>query len=163
MLTSAHSGAWQRYAVCTRVCQLHPQPVAAPASRAIPMIFRLFRRTPPDPSIAALYGAIVAQARAGAFYQHYRVPDTVDGRFEMIVLHLVLLLHRLDRDGEPARILGQGVFDQFCRDMDANLREMGVGDLSVPRRMRGVGEAFYGRRRVYAAALAGTDSPALSK
>src|SRR4029077_120637 len=104
------------------------------------MIFRLFRRTPRDPSIAALYGAIVAQARTEAFYQHYHVPDTVNGRFEMIVLHLVLLLHRLHREGEQGRMLGQGVFYYFCRDMDANFREMGVGDLAVPRRMRGVGE-----------------------
>jgi cytochrome b pre-mRNA-processing protein 3 len=125
------------------------------------MIFRLFRRTPQDPSIALLYGAIVAQARATAFYQCYDVPDTVNGRLEMVMLHLVLLLRRLDLEGQQERILGQGVFDDFCRDMDANLREMGVGDLSVPRRMRGVGEAFYGRQKVYAAALAGLDTTAL--
>jgi cytochrome b pre-mRNA-processing protein 3 len=122
--------------------------------RASPMIFHLFRRAPPDPSIALLYGAIVAQARAPAFYQSYGVPDTVNGRFEMIVLHLVLLLQRLELPQDPARELGQGVFDRFCRDMDANLREMGVGDLYVPRKMRGLGEAFYGRQQVYAAAVA---------
>jgi cytochrome b pre-mRNA-processing protein 3 len=125
------------------------------------MIFRLFRRTPRDPSIALLYGAIVAQARAGVFYQNYHVPDTVSGRFEMIVLHLVLLLRRLGLEGEQGRALGQDVFDHFCRDMDANLREMGVGDLSVPREMRGLGEAFYGRQQAYAAALAGADRAAL--
>jgi cytochrome b pre-mRNA-processing protein 3 len=118
------------------------------------MIFHLFRRTPPDPSIALLYGVIVAQARAPAFYQSYGVPDTVDGRFEMIVLHLVLLLQRLELRQDPVRNIGQGVFDRFCRDMDDNLREMGVGDLSVPQKMRGMGEAFYGRQQVYRAALA---------
>jgi cytochrome b pre-mRNA-processing protein 3 len=118
------------------------------------MIFHLFRRAPPDPSIALLYGVIVAQARAPAFYQSYGVPDTVNGRFEMIVLHLVLLLQRLELRQDPVRDIGQGVFDRFCHDMDANLREMGVGDLSVPRKMRGLGEAFYGRQQVYLAALA---------
>jgi len=118
------------------------------------MIFHLFRRTPPDPNIALLYGAIVAQARMPAFYQSYGVPDTVNGRFEMVVLHLVLLLQQLELRQDPVRETGQGGFDRFCRDMDANLREMGVGDLSVPRKMRGLGEAFYGRQQVYLAALA---------
>jgi cytochrome b pre-mRNA-processing protein 3 len=126
------------------------------------MIFHLFRRTPPDPSIALLYGAIVAQARAPAFYQSYGVPDTVNGRFEMIVLHLVLLLQRLELRQEPMGELGQGVFDRFCRDMDANLREIGVGDLSVPRKMRSMGEAFYGRQQVYAAALASPERAPLA-
>jgi cytochrome b pre-mRNA-processing protein 3 len=118
------------------------------------MIFHLFRRTPRSLSIAPLYGTIVAQARSAAFYQTYGVPDTVNGRFEMVVLHTVLLLRRLAAEPEPVRQLGQGVFDHFCRDMDANLREMGVGDLAVPRKMRSIGEAFYGRQQVYDAALA---------
>jgi cytochrome b pre-mRNA-processing protein 3 len=121
------------------------------------MIFHLFRRTPRDSIIASLYGTIVAQARATAFYQNFDVPDTVNGRFEMVVLHTVLLLHRLTTEPAPIRRLGQSVFDSFCRDMDANLREMGVGDLAVPRKMRGIGEAFYGRQRVYEAALAVPD------
>jgi cytochrome b pre-mRNA-processing protein 3 len=66
----------------------------------------------------------------------------------------VLLLRRLAAEPKPIRQLGQGVFDHFCRDMDANLREMGVGDLAVPREMRSIGEAFYGRQQVYDAALA---------
>jgi len=118
------------------------------------MIFHLFRRTPRDPSIASLYGAIVAQARVRAFYQCYGVPDSVNGRFELIVLHAVLLVSRLAREGEPGRLIGQAVFDHFCDDMDANLRELGVGDLAVPRQMRGIGEAFYGRQRVYEEAMA---------
>jgi len=118
------------------------------------MILRRFRRTPQDDSIASLYGAIVAQARQPAFYRVYSVPDTVNGRFEMIVLHAALVMRRLDAEAGPARRLGQAVFDRFCSDMDGNLREMGVGDLAVPRQMRSIGEAFYGRKRAYEAALA---------
>ena len=112
-----------------------------------------FRRSPKS-TIAALYGAIVAQARLPVFYAGLGVPDTVLGRFDLIVLHLVLLLRRL-RAGEAAhRALAQGVFDAFCRDMDDNLREMGISDQGVPRQMRKVGEAFYGRAQAYEAALA---------
>ena len=79
------------------------------------MILHLFRRTPQDDSIASLYGTIVAQARAPAFYQSYGVPDTVNGRLEMIMLHAVLVLGRLEGEAEPLRRLGQAVFDAFCR------------------------------------------------
>src|SRR5215208_2599562 len=120
------------------------------------MIFQRFRRVPESDSIAALYGIIVAQARAPAFYQDYGVPDTIDGRFEMVVLHTVLVLRRLDAESGPIRGMGQGLFDLFCGDMDGSLREMGVGDLGVPREMRRIGEAFYGRQAAYVAALATT-------
>jgi len=116
------------------------------------MILRLFR---PQPSDAArlLYDQIVAQARSPGFYRDYRVPDTFDGRFEVVVLHLFLLLHRLKLVGDGDRALGQQVFDCFCQDMDENLREIGVSDLKVPKEMRRVGEAYYGRAGVYEAAL----------
>ncbi len=126
------------------------------------MILRLFRRAPRDEIIASLYGTIVAQARAPLFYQIYRVPDTVNGRFEMVTLHSVLLVRHLEQRPEPARRLGQGVFDRFCTDMDGSMREMGVGDLAVPRKMRRVGEAFYGRLRAYGAALASPDEGLLA-
>ena len=126
------------------------------------MISRLFRRTPEDHSIASLYGMIVAQARAPAFYQYYGVPDTVNGRLEMIMLHAVLVLQRLEGGAQPARALGQGLFDHFCRDMDDNMREMGVGDLAVPRKMRWIGEAFYGRQAAYRAAMAAPDEHPLA-
>jgi cytochrome b pre-mRNA-processing protein 3 len=117
------------------------------------MIFPLFqRRTAPDTN-SILYGTIVAQARSPVFYRDYGVPDTVDGRFELILLHLFLLLRRLDSDRE----LGQQVFDLFCRDMDRNLREIGISDLKVPAEMRRIGEAYYGRARAYQAALASKD------
>jgi cytochrome b pre-mRNA-processing protein 3 len=125
------------------------------------MIFHLFRRAPQSDSIASLYGMIVAQARAPAFYQDYGVPDTVDGRFEMVVLHTVLVLRRVEAELGHVRRLGQAVFDVFCRDMDASLREMGVGDLKVPREMGRIGEAFYGRKAAYVAALASSDNEPL--
>jgi hypothetical protein len=121
------------------------------------MILRQFGLNSQDRSIRELYGAIVAQARSVAFYSAYGVPDTVEGRFDLIVLHIVLLLARLDRNGSSARGIGQKLFDAFCRDLDANLREMGVGDLAVPKRMRHFGEAFYGRQAAYLAALAARD------
>jgi cytochrome b pre-mRNA-processing protein 3 len=127
------------------------------------MIFRLFRRTPRDHTIASLYGTIVAQARVPAFYQIYGVPDTVNGRLEMIMLHAVLFLRRLEDEAAPVRALGQGLFDRFCRDMDDSMREMGVGDLAVPRKMRRIGEAFYGRQAVYRAALAAPDERPLAE
>ena len=129
------------------------------------MIFRLFRRDPTAGTIDALYGVIVAQARNPAFYLTYGAPDTAEGRFDMIVLHLTLLCRRLGRErgaGEQAaRALSQHVFDMFCSDMDHNLREMGVGDLTVPKKMRRLGEAFFGRLEVYDRALAASDGEEL--
>lgn len=117
------------------------------------MILRPFRRSAEARTIASLYGMIVAQARQPIFYADFGVPDTVQGRFDLIVLHLVLVLRRLDRAGEQGRLLGQRLFDAFCRDLDGNLREMGIGDLAVPKHMQRFGEAFYGRRAAYLAAL----------
>ena len=131
------------------------------------MILARFRRNSQARTIQVLYGAIVAQARSVAFYTDYRVPDTVEGRFDLIVLHLVLLLRRLDGRAEAARDfgqdLGQELFDAFCRDLDANLREMGVGDLAVPKRMQAFAEAFYGRQAAYLAALDAADQRVFEK
>jgi cytochrome b pre-mRNA-processing protein 3 len=123
------------------------------------MMFHFFRRKSWSRSIASLYGTIVAQARAAPFYRIYGVPDTVNGRFELVVLHTVLVLRRLESEPAPIRRLGQGLFDRFCGDMDGSLREMGVGDLAVPDKMRKIGEAFYGRQAAYGTAL-GTPDPA---
>ena len=127
------------------------------------MILKRFRLSPGKRKIDDLYGAIVAQSRHAAFYIGYGVPDTIDGRFDLIVLHMVLLLARLDRGGPSARDLGQSLFDRFCRDLDANLREMGVGDLAVPKRMRRFAEAFYGRQAAYLVALDAPDGRELEK
>jgi cytochrome b pre-mRNA-processing protein 3 len=130
------------------------------------MIFRLFRRGPQATTITALYGAIVAQARVPAFYLAFGVTDTPEGRFDLVVLHLALVCRRLGRaagaEQAAGRTLSQGVFDMFCRDMDDNLREMGVGDLTVPKTMRKLGEAFYGRLDVYDRALASADPAELA-
>ena len=101
-----------------------------------------------------LYGRIVEQARRPAFYAECGVPDTIDGRFDMIVLHAVLVLRRLRREGEEGRALGQETFDAMMDDMDRSLREMGVGDLGVGRRVKAMARAFYGRAEAYEAALA---------
>ena len=90
----------------------------------------------------------MAQAREPLFYRDLDVPDTVDGRFDLLLLHLWLVLRRL-RTAEGGTALSQALFDHFCDDMDANLREMGVGDLTVPKRMQAFGEAFYGRTAAY--------------
>ncbi len=125
------------------------------------MIFPLFRRRAQAHTISTLYGMIVAQARLPSFYRDYAVADTVNGRFDLIVLHLALVLDRLAL--EPGlHDLGQGVFDRFCQDMDHNLREMGIGDLKVPKEMRRMGEAFYGRAQAYRAALTADDTRALA-
>ena len=116
------------------------------------MILHLFRRQPSDAAVS-LYERIVAQARSPGFYRDYGVSDTLDGRFEMIVLHLFLVLRRLESTGDNGSVLGQQVFDLFCRDMDENLREIGVSDLKVPKEMRRIGEAYYGRAWAYDAAL----------
>jgi cytochrome b pre-mRNA-processing protein 3 len=125
------------------------------------MILPLFRRASRSGgTISALYGAIVAQARSPAFYRDYSVADTVDGRFELILVHLALALRRLGRE-EALRPLGQEIFDLFCADMDRNLREMGISDLKVPKEMERIGTAFYGRKAAYDAALDAAGDTAL--
>ena len=99
-------------------------------------------------TIEAIYGMIVAQAREPAFYADLHVRDTVNGRFDMLILHLWLVLRRL-KQVPGGSSLSQALFDRFCADMDDNLREMGVGDLTVPKRMQAFGEAFYGRSSAY--------------
>ncbi|MCW5700373.1 MAG: ubiquinol-cytochrome C chaperone family protein [Rhodospirillales bacterium] len=109
-----------------------------------------------------LYGQLVQQARLPAFYSHHGVPDTPDGRFDMIVLHAVLVLRRLKRDHERTQKLAQAIFDLMFADMDQNLREMGVGDMSIGKRIKGMAKAFYGRLASYDDALNGADDAALT-
>lgn len=112
----------------------------------------LKKAAPSQRTIDAIYGMIVAQARQPGFYAGFHVPDTVDGRFDMVLLHLWMVLRML-RQGPAGEEPAQKLFDRFCTDMDDNLREMGVGDLTVPKRMQKFGEAFYGRTAAYDAAL----------
>ena len=125
-------------------------------------MFRWLKRSPRADTIHRLYGAIVAQGRQPAFYAGYGVADTPAGRFDMILLHLILFIRRLRRESAPIRALGQGVFDLFCREMDHSFREMGIGDLAVPKHMRRVAEAFYGRAAAYDAAIEAADEEQLA-
>jgi cytochrome b pre-mRNA-processing protein 3 len=126
------------------------------------MLLRFRRRRERLATIERLYGAIVAQARTPAFYLALGVPDTAEGRFDLVVLHVHLLFRRLSGQGAEMQALGQGIFDRFVTDMDDSLREMGTGDLAVPKRMRAMGEAFYGRAEAYDQALAASRDDALA-
>jgi cytochrome b pre-mRNA-processing protein 3 len=116
--------------------------------------FNHFRkpRLAPRGTIEAIYGMIVTQAREPLFYRDLGVSDTVNGRFDLLILHLWMVLRRM-RPIAGGEGLAQALFDRFCADMDANLREMGVGDMTVPKRMQAFGEAFYGRAAAYDRAL----------
>lgn len=109
-------------------------------------------------TIEVIYGMIVTQAREPLFYRDLAVPDTVNGRFDLLLLHLWMVLRRM-RPMPGGADLSQALFDRFCDDMDANLREMGVGDLTVPKRMQAFGEAFYGRSAAYDLALTAGREP----
>lgn len=111
----------------------------------------------------ALYDEIVGHARWPAYYQAGAVPDTLDGRFDMISLVLALYLGAVDQLDEPAaRALAGAVEGLFFADMDRGLRELGVGDLSVGKQVKRMAEAFYGRRAAYQSALAAGDEAAFS-
>src|ERR1035441_8463356 len=122
--------------------------------------FNHFRkpRAPSRGTIEAIYGMIVTQRRQPSFYRDLGVADTVNGRFDLLVLHLWMVLRRF-QSADGAANLSQALFDRFCDDMDANLREMGVGDLTVPKRMQAFGEAFYGRAVAYDLALTSGQEP----
>lgn len=122
---------------------------------------RLGRRAGQERTGYLLYGAAVAAARELYCYAELGVPDTLDGRFDLIGLHAFLLIHRLRFLPEPGPALAQAVFDAMFGDMDKALREMGVGDLSVGRRVRTMWEAFHGRARAYEDALNSPDVDAL--
>ena len=110
------------------------------------------------PSAAVLYRTTVKQAREPIFYAAYGVPDTLDGRFELIALHMFFVLHRLKADGPSAEPFSQELFDTMFGDMDRSLREMGVTDLGVGRRVRAMAEGLYGRMAAYEAGLAADES-----
>ena len=115
---------------------------------------RIFRRFFPAGSDNAyhVYGALVAQARRPYFYAGLDVADTLDGRFDMILLHAALVLHRLNAaDGDKS--LAQDLVDVMFADLDRSLREMGVGDLAVPKRIAKLAADYNGRRTAYEAAL----------
>jgi cytochrome b pre-mRNA-processing protein 3 len=109
-----------------------------------------------------LYGAAVAAAREPCLYADLGVPDTLDGRFDLVGLHVFLLIRRLTMPPTPESALAQAVFDAMFADMDVSLREMGVGDLSVGKRVRAMWEAFHGRAAAYQRAMDAGDPAALA-
>ena len=119
-----------------------------------------FKRSKHKDQAHSLYMALVGQARKPAFYRHCEVPDSLDGRFELIVIHAALLLRRLRHEGETGIELGQTVFDVMIDDMDQSLREMGAGDLAVGHRVKAMARAFFGRAAAYEAALSAADDDA---
>jgi cytochrome b pre-mRNA-processing protein 3 len=104
------------------------------------------------------YWRVVEQARQPIFFTSYGVPDTLDGRFELICLHAFLYLYRLKAERPRARRLCQLFFDRMFMDLDRALREMGTGDLSVGSQVKRMAQAFYGRIRAYERGLASDDS-----
>jgi len=129
-------------------------------------MFALFRANPVREAAELAYRCVVEQARRPGFFRDGGVPDTVDGRFELICLHAFLYLHRLKGERPHAAPLGQRFFDTMFADFDRSLREMGTGDLSVGRHVKRMAQAFYGRIAAYEEGLAGDDSalrPALER
>ncbi len=116
----------------------------------------LFKRAKPVTPVP-LYMGLVRLGRTPWFYTHGAVPDTIDGRFDMMTLMVSLLLLRLERDGEAHRDFGTALIETFVADMDESLRESGVGDLGVGKHVRKMAEAFVGRYGAYRAAAASGD------
>jgi cytochrome b pre-mRNA-processing protein 3 len=109
-----------------------------------------------------LYGHAVAAARDPYLYETLGAPDTLDGRFDLVGLYAFLLIRRLRREAAPGPALAQALFDAMFADMDINLRELGVGDMVVGKRVRAMWEAFHGRSSAYAEAMDAADQPGLA-
>jgi cytochrome b pre-mRNA-processing protein 3 len=124
-------------------------------------LFSIFREKPEKTAASALYAAIVEQSRRPEYFSRMGVPDTVDGRFDILVLNAALPMRRLTSAGDKAAKVSQALFNLMFQDFDQSLREMGVGDIIVPKRIKEMGEAFYGRALAYDKALAANDSAAL--
>ncbi len=118
---------------------------------------------PRNPSLLTMeiYGSIVTSARQSTFYSTWGVPDTREGRFEMLALHVALVMRRLTLIGPTGTALGRAVAEAFVTDLDDNMREIGIGDLAVPRKIKKAGAALFDRYQNYGAALETTDSDAL--
>ena len=123
-------------------------------------MFGLFRKNR-DAVVDRIYDQILVQARQPSLFLDHAVPDTVEGRYDMMVLHAFLAVHRLGRAGDAGRDLSQAACNKFFAEMDLALREMGVGDLAVPKRMKTIAELYSGCSAAYAAALGCADDAAL--
>ena len=116
---------------------------------------------PYEDTAFSLYGAIVAQARQPYFFEELSVADTIEGRYDMMIMHAFLAFNRLQQQGEEAEALNQCVFDTMFKDIDQSLRESGVGDMGVGPRIRKMASAFYGRIKAYSDALEKDDDDEL--
>jgi len=119
-------------------------------------MFGWLRRRSEDEVVARVYERIVAQSRRPEFYRDLGVADSLDGRFDMLALHAMLVLRRFKFDGEKTQRIGQDLFDHMFFDMDRSLREIGVSDLSVGKRVKQMSSAFLGRIAAYEEGLDGT-------
>ncbi len=126
------------------------------------MILRFLRKDPERETARALYLAIVEASRRPEPFRVWGVDDTPTGRFEVLAAHMLIALRRLRAEGEAAKGFSQKVFDAFFDDMDNELRELGVGDLTVGKKIRKMAEGFYGRAGAYDAALDAGDDAALT-
>ena len=124
---------------------------------------RLFNRSRFSERAHLLYDAIAAQARTPALYRCHAIPDTFDGRFEFLVLHVLLVMRRLRSSGSEGAAAAQELFDLVFADLDRALRETGVGDLKVGSRVRRMAQAYFGRARALDDALAAAVPDALDK
>lgn len=128
------------------------------------MLFRLFRQRKHNRVIVdRQYAALTATARTPAFYADLAVPDTVMGRFEMLSLVLILFFRRTAKSGRSGQELAQEIIDAFFQDVDHSIRELGVGDQSVPKRMKKFAGMFYGRLESYSQALEADDAERLAE
>ena len=132
--------------------------VAGSAEFANAMVKLFQRSTPRQRHEETLYLALVAQARAPAFYTTGGVPDTMLGRFEMICLHAFLVFRRLKAAGPAGRRLSQAVHDQMFADMDRSLRELGIGDMGIGKRVKALARNLYGRIAAYDDGLVAGDA-----
>jgi len=117
----------------------------------------IFRRNPYRHQAYAAYASIVEHARAPEFFLRLEVPDTLDGRFEMIALHMFLVLNRLKAERDTTAEFSQALFDAMFADLDRGLREMGASDMGVGKRVKEMATGFYGRIAAYEKGLEGDD------
>lgn len=126
------------------------------------MLRNLFKSRPSKKAVEALYAQTVVQARRPVFYTDMGAPDRIDSRFELYTLHVLLLILRLREEGRTGADAAQDLFDTYASALDNTLRELGVGDVAVGKKMRKLGEALYGRMGVYEAAILAEDGDALA-
>ncbi len=122
---------------------------------------RLFAGSGREVQVARSYARVMEQSRRSEFYLAGGVPDTIDGRYEMLALHAFLVVHRLKGQGEAARLFSRDFFEGMIADMDRTVREMGVADMGVPPRVRRMAKGFNGRIHAYDQAIASSGEEAL--